>query len=239
MDRRRSARPGGRGPPARPPRRMRRRTGAPWKASSPPGPWRSTRAVNLFSLDRGLVESLRGLSARAPSPSAAARLGSAVATALVPVLVFVWGLKSRRPTLLRLGALFAVLSLVTLRTTRTWNRSGHFWPEAAVALILGGPRPESPAAEIAGRRAERLHRLPALPGSRDRGVFRLRPRSSGSRPAFRRRRNRAPETTRRAADGSAAAARPVRSDRLRFGCSPQIEIAAALRSGHAEERRLV
>ena len=93
-------------------------------------------AINLSSLDQGLVESLRELSAPAPSPSAAARLGSAVATALVPVLVFAWGLKSRRPTLLRLGALFAVLSLVTLRHYARLEPLWAYLAGSGVALIL-------------------------------------------------------------------------------------------------------
>ena len=93
-------------------------------------------AVNLSSLDQGLIESLREHSSRAPSPSAAARLASAAATALVPVLFFVWGLKSRRRTLLGLGALFAVLSLVTLRHYARLEPLWAFLAGSGVALIL-------------------------------------------------------------------------------------------------------
>ena len=53
------------------------------------------------------------------SSVAARRIVSAAATALVPVVVFVWGLESRRRTLYRLGALFAVLSLAA-----AWRRRG-------------------------------------------------------------------------------------------------------------------
>lgn len=95
-------------------------------------------AVNLYSLDRGLVEGLRDLSGRAPSPPAAARLASAIATALVPGLVFLWGLKSRRATPLRLGAVFAALSLVTLRHYARLDPLWAFLTASGVGLILLG-----------------------------------------------------------------------------------------------------
>ena len=93
-------------------------------------------AINLYSLDRGVVESLRELAGRAPSPPAAARLASAVATALVPAVFLVWGLKSRRPLLLRLGGLFAALSLATLWHDAHLDPLWAFLAGSGVALIF-------------------------------------------------------------------------------------------------------
>ena len=73
-------------------------------------------AVNLFSVDRHLVESLR---AAAPEPiarpGATARTAAAIATAIVPLVFLSWGIRTRRRLVLDLGAVFAALSLVTLR----------------------------------------------------------------------------------------------------------------------------
>lgn len=94
-------------------------------------------AVNLYSLDRGVVESLRDISGRVPSFPAAARFASAAATTLVPVVFLVWGLKSRRRTLFRLGALFAVLSLATLRYYAHLEPLWLFLTVSGAALMLG------------------------------------------------------------------------------------------------------
>ncbi len=134
-------------------------------------------AVNLSSLDQGLVESLREHSTGPPSPSEAARLGSAVATALVPVLFFGWGLKSRRPTLLRLGALFAVLSLLTLRHYARLEPLWAFLAGSGVALILaalalnrllrsspGGGGAATPLPRSSRKRTEGLSTVAAVVG---------------------------------------------------------------------------
>jgi hypothetical protein len=72
-------------------------------------------AVNRYSLDRRFVESMRagGASTGQPGPALAALSG--LATAVFPVLLVVWGLRSRRPLVLDVGLVSAALSLVTLR----------------------------------------------------------------------------------------------------------------------------
>jgi hypothetical protein len=124
-------------------------------------------AVNLFSFDRGFVERLSGLSGRMPLPPAIARVVSAAATALVPVGFLVWGLKSRRRTLLRLGALFAVLSLATL---------GYYAHLEPLWLVLG----VSGSALILGALA--LNRLLRSAPGAERGGYTASPLYSGIGP---------------------------------------------------------
>jgi hypothetical protein len=71
-------------------------------------------AANVYSLDRHLIESFSrtGASGEAPAP---ALVVAAVATALVPLAVLVWGLRARRTLLVDAGIVLAALSLVTLR----------------------------------------------------------------------------------------------------------------------------
>lgn len=70
-------------------------------------------AANRLSLDERLLEELRG-GAR-DMPGGGERFAAAVATALLPALVLLWGVTTRRSLLLALGALFTAASLVTLR----------------------------------------------------------------------------------------------------------------------------
>ena len=171
----------GRGPEARPATVCARRTAALWKACLAAGAVAIYAAVNLFSLDRGLVEEpARPLGTRALAPGGRAA-ASAIATALVPVVFLVWGLKSRRRTLLRLGALFAALSLVTLRY---YVHLAPLWAISAasgvglllVALALNRRLRSSPGGEWGGFTAS-----PSLPGP-GRGAFRPPPPSPASRP---------------------------------------------------------
>jgi hypothetical protein len=73
-------------------------------------------AVHLGSWDMGLVEGVSGHSSRlvtsSPRP---ARSLFAVATALVPMLVLAWGVRVRRRSLMSLGFVGLVASIVTLR----------------------------------------------------------------------------------------------------------------------------
>jgi hypothetical protein len=71
-------------------------------------------ALNLYSLDHHVVESIAKWNGP-PSLQAGLRAPSAVATAVFPVAVLAWGIRSRRTLLLDLGLVFAVLSLATLR----------------------------------------------------------------------------------------------------------------------------
>jgi hypothetical protein len=72
-------------------------------------------AVNRFSVDRRLIETLRRLDGSAAEPAAAARTAAAVATALLPIAFLAWGIRSRRRLVLDLGLVFSALSLATLR----------------------------------------------------------------------------------------------------------------------------
>jgi hypothetical protein len=73
-------------------------------------------AINLYSLDRRMVE-LLGLGTPRWGPGAlpaAVRLASAVATAVVPIFFIVWGLRARRRLVLDTGAILAAFSVLTL-----------------------------------------------------------------------------------------------------------------------------
>jgi hypothetical protein len=76
-------------------------------------------AVNAYSVEMRWIEMLShgggGLSAPRAAVSPATLAASVVAMVLVPLICLLWGIRSRRPLLLNLGALFAALSLVTLR----------------------------------------------------------------------------------------------------------------------------
>ncbi len=73
-------------------------------------------AVNPYSLDRQLIESVANGNVPATGPSAAERIPAAAATAVFPVLLIAWGVRSRRALALDVGVVFAALSLATLRT---------------------------------------------------------------------------------------------------------------------------
>jgi hypothetical protein len=73
-------------------------------------------AINLYSFDRRMVEIL-GIGTRRWEPwalPADARLASAVATALVPIVFVAWGLRARRRLVLDTGAGLAALSVLTV-----------------------------------------------------------------------------------------------------------------------------
>jgi len=73
-------------------------------------------ALNLYSLDHRVLE--RGLAAgwsQTDVPNGAERSLAAAATALFPIFILAWGIRSRRTLLLDLGVLCAALSLATLR----------------------------------------------------------------------------------------------------------------------------
>jgi hypothetical protein len=88
-------------------------------------------AVHLGSWDLAVVEMLNGFFRhveRAPSPM---RTFCAVATALVPLLTVAWGIASRRRSLLNLGVVGILASLVTLRV---YVHVAPLW----IALVGGG-----------------------------------------------------------------------------------------------------
>jgi hypothetical protein len=72
-------------------------------------------AVNSYSLDRAVVESIVNWNPPAAHPSAAVKVLTGLATAVFPALLLGWGIRTRRTVLLDLGIAFAALSLATLR----------------------------------------------------------------------------------------------------------------------------
>lgn len=135
-------------------------------------------AVNRYSVDRRLVDSLQELSRQGTAPSAIVRIFSSVATALLPLLFLAWGIRARRTLVLDLGVVFAALSLVTLRQ---YVRLAPLWAllsAAGAALILGalwlnrylrrGPGGErggfTAAPLFSARRAETLQTAAVLAG---------------------------------------------------------------------------
>jgi hypothetical protein len=72
-------------------------------------------AVNVYSLETSLLEELRPFAPSHVAPRPGLLVVTAVATALLPLLVLVWALRSRRTLLLDAGIVLLVLSLVTLR----------------------------------------------------------------------------------------------------------------------------
>ena len=72
-------------------------------------------AINVYSLDLRLIEKLAPL---APTRSASPRwlfVLAAIATAVLPLVILLWGWRSRRTVALDTGIVLAALSLVTLR----------------------------------------------------------------------------------------------------------------------------
>jgi hypothetical protein len=72
-------------------------------------------ALNVYSLDEHLLEQLRRFGPTATTPPRALFILAAVATAVVPLAVLVWGARSRRTFVLDTGIVLLALSLVTLR----------------------------------------------------------------------------------------------------------------------------
>jgi hypothetical protein len=84
-------------------------------------------AVNLYSLDHRLVESLRGARLDLSGPRLQERIWAIVGTAALPVAVLWWGARSRRTFVLDAGIVVTALSLITLR---------HYVHIAATWLVL-------------------------------------------------------------------------------------------------------
>jgi len=72
-------------------------------------------AVNVYSLDERLLENLGRLAQPRTALPPGLFLLSALATAVVPLVVLVWGGRSRRTFLIDTGIVLLALSLVTLR----------------------------------------------------------------------------------------------------------------------------
>jgi hypothetical protein len=88
-------------------------------------------ALNIYSLDHDLLETLQPLAPQRVVPSAVLFAGAAVATAVLPLGVLAWGWRSRRTMLLDAGIVLVALSLVTLRYYV------HIAPLWAVLLVSG------------------------------------------------------------------------------------------------------
>jgi hypothetical protein len=118
-------------------------------------------AVNVYSFDERLLESLARFAPDRVPPSRPLLVLSAIATAAMPVAVLGWGARSRRAFLLDTGIVLAALSLVTLRH---YVHLAPLWTVltlAGAALVLGALAVErtlrrAPRRERAGFTAEPL-----------------------------------------------------------------------------------
>jgi hypothetical protein len=72
-------------------------------------------ALNVYSLDEHLLEQLRRYGPTAIAPPRGLFTLAAIATAVVPLAILVWGARSRRTFVLDTGIVLLALSLVTLR----------------------------------------------------------------------------------------------------------------------------
>jgi hypothetical membrane protein len=72
-------------------------------------------AVNVYAFDEHLLEDLGRFGAARVAPSPSLFVLSALATAVVPLAVLMWGVRSRRTFVLDIGIVLLALSLVTLR----------------------------------------------------------------------------------------------------------------------------
>ena len=88
-------------------------------------------AANVYSLDEGSLEHLARIAPSREDLPGGARLAAAAATALLPLAVLAWGLRSRRIFLLDTGIVLLALSLVTVRQ---YVHVAPLW----VVLILAG-----------------------------------------------------------------------------------------------------
>jgi hypothetical protein len=84
-------------------------------------------AVNLYALDHQFVEHLRGAGLDVPGPRFQDRIWAMAGTAVLPVAILWWGIRSRRTFVLDTGLVVAALSLITLR---------HYVHIAATWLVL-------------------------------------------------------------------------------------------------------
>jgi len=87
-------------------------------------------ATNYWSVENWSIERLR-LGFTWTEPSRAALAAALVATAATPLAVLAWGVRARRVFLVDTGALFLILSLVTLR------HYVHIAPLWAILSVLG------------------------------------------------------------------------------------------------------
>jgi hypothetical protein len=96
-------------------------------------------AVNVWSLDHRTIEELGSRARELPElwPGDGARVLSILATALVPLAVFLRGVVRRRALLVDTGLVLAALSLMTLRTYVHFASLGVVLA-AAGALLVGG-----------------------------------------------------------------------------------------------------
>ncbi len=96
-------------------------------------------AVNVWSLDHRTIEELGSRAREMPDlwPRDGARVLSILATALVPLAVFLRGVVRRRALLVDTGLVLVALSLVTLRTYVHFAGLGVVLA-AAGALLVGG-----------------------------------------------------------------------------------------------------
>lgn len=72
-------------------------------------------AMNLYALDHRFVEFLRERALDLPGPRFRERIWSMLGTAILPVAVIRWGIRSRRTFVLDTGLVLSAVSLVTLR----------------------------------------------------------------------------------------------------------------------------
>jgi hypothetical protein len=118
-------------------------------------------AANVYSLDERLLEHLGRLApSREPLPRGGF-LAAALATALLPLVVLGWGLRSRRAFVLDTGIVLLALSLVTLRH---YVHVAPLWVALALsgallvllALAVERALRRAPAGEAAGFTADPL-----------------------------------------------------------------------------------
>lgn len=100
-------------------------------------------AINVWSMDDRFLEFLRSFSRPTAAAHPAERALAIAGTALLPVILVAVGIRARQRTVLLAGALFGVLSLVTLR---------HYVHLAPLWVILGGAGAASVAIALGLRR---------------------------------------------------------------------------------------
>ncbi|MDL2717781.1 MAG: hypothetical protein PT977_08505 [Acidobacteriota bacterium] len=89
-------------------------------------------ALNLYALDHRFVEFLRERARDLPGPRFGERIWSTLGTAILPVAVVWWGVRSRRTFVLDTGLVLSALSLMTLRFYV------HLAPIWVVLCVSGG-----------------------------------------------------------------------------------------------------
>lgn len=118
-------------------------------------------AINVYSLDVGVLEELRRLGRMPTAPPRGFFVVAAVATVVLPLVVLAWGWRARRMFLLDTGIVLLALSLVTLRH---YVHLAPLWVvlivsgAALIALALAAERAlrRGPGGERAGFTADAL-----------------------------------------------------------------------------------